>query len=145
MKLTDSLIVTLIEERFRQRGMDYFVQGMVELTTITDTKVTAKCAGTRLYNTKLELKNGVLSGECSCPAFVDFGPCKHMAAVCYAVMEKHKAGYSPSKEYEWRKEEWEHFEKHLMKKSKGDLVLLIMQLMQDEPDLQWIIEQEIED
>jgi len=63
MRLTDSLIAALIEERYRQRGREYFAQGMVELTGMTDTKVTAKCAGTRLYKTRLEMKNGLLSGE----------------------------------------------------------------------------------
>lgn len=145
MQLTDSLMATLIEERYRQRGREYYAQGMVELTAVTDVKVTAKCAGTRLYKAKLELKNGTLSGECSCPAFEDFGPCKHMAAVCYAVMAKHKAGYAPSEEYEWRKGECSRLERHLMKKSKAELVMLIMQVMQDEPDLQWMIEREMEE
>ncbi len=96
MHLTDTHISALIEERYRQRGREYFLQGMVEITTVTETRVTAKCAGTRLYKTMLELKNGTLSGECSCPAFEDFGPCKHMAAACYAVMAENKAGYAPS-------------------------------------------------
>src|SRR5690606_27116197 len=129
----------LIDECYRQRGREYFAQGMVELIGVTETKVTAKCAGTRLYKTKLELKNGALSGECSCPAFEDFGPCKHMAAVCYAVMAKNKAGYAPSEDYEWRKDECERVEKHLMKKSKTELVGMIMQIIDGEPDLKWMV------
>lgn len=145
MQLTDSLIAALIEERYRQRGREYFSQGMVELTTVTATKITAKCAGTRLYKTRMELKDGKLSGDCSCPAFEDFGPCKHMAAACYAVIAKNKAGYAPSEEYSWRKEECERFEKHLMKKNKAELMALIMQIIQDEPDLQWMVEREMEE
>lgn len=87
MHLTDTHISSLIEERYVQRGREYYAQGMVDLITISETKVIAKCAGTRHYKTKLELKNGVLSDECSCPAFEDFGPCKHMAAVCYASLQ----------------------------------------------------------
>jgi len=145
MRITDTHISALIDERYRQRGRDYFAQGMVELTGVTETKVTAKCAGTRLYKTKLELKNGALSGECSCPAFEDFGPCKHMAAACYAVMAKYKAGYAPSEEYTWRKDECESVEKHLMKKSKAELVGMIMQIIDGEPDLKWMLEREMED
>ncbi len=144
MHLTDSHLSTLIEERYRQRGREYFAQGMVELTQMTPSKVTAKCAGTRLYKTRLELKNNTLSGECSCPAFTDFGPCKHMAAVAYAVMAKHKTSYAPSEEYEWRKEECSRLEKHLTQKTKTELVMLIMQLMQEDPDLQWMMEREME-
>jgi uncharacterized Zn finger protein len=145
MRLTDAHIASLIDERYRQRGREYFAQGMVELTGVTDSKVTAKCAGTRLYRTKIELKNGSLSGECSCPAFEDFGPCKHMAATCYAVMAKNKAGYAPSEEYEWRKEECQRTGKHLMKKSKAELVMLLMQIMQDDHDFRWMIEREMEE
>jgi uncharacterized Zn finger protein len=144
MRLTDSHLSTLIEERYLKRGRGYFAQGMVELTQVTPTKVTAKCAGTRLYKTRLELKNNILSGECSCPAFTDFGPCKHMAAVGYAVMAKHKTGYTPSEEYAWRRDESIRLEKHLTQKTKAELVMLLMQIMQDDPELQWMLEREME-
>jgi uncharacterized Zn finger protein len=145
MHLTDSLLSSLIEERYRKRGREYFTQGMVDLTSVTPSKVTAKCAGTRLYKTRLELKNAALSGECSCPAFTDFGPCKHMAAVGYAVMAKHKTGYAPSEAYAYRKEECSRLEKHLTRKTKAELVMLIMQLMQEDTDLLWMIEEEMEE
>ncbi len=145
MRLTDSLISGLIEERYRERGKQYFMQGMVELTKVGETEVKAKCAGTRVYKTLLELDHGKLVGECSCPAFEDFGPCKHMAAVAYAVMAKNKAGYAPSEEYEWRKDECERVEKHLMKKSKAELVGLVMQIIDDDPDLKWMVEREMEE
>jgi uncharacterized Zn finger protein len=142
MHLTDSLIATLIDERYRERGKHYFQQGMVELTKISATQVKAKCAGTRVYKTTLKLDNGTLSGQCSCPAFTDFGPCKHMAAVAYAVMASKKAGYAPSEAYKWRKEEYKHLENQLMKKSKNELIMLIMQILDDDPNLKWMFEGE---
>jgi uncharacterized Zn finger protein len=145
MRLTDLHIERLIEERYRQRGRQYFLQGLVELTSVTNAKVTAKCAGTKLYKVRLELQDGKLQGACSCPAFEDFGPCKHIAATCYATMAKCRQGYAPSEEYQERKEELGRLERYLTRKSKSELVMLVLQMIQEEPELQWMFEGEMEE
>lgn len=140
MQIKPFQIVNLIEERYRVRGMDYFRKGMVELISVSAEKVTARCAGTRIYKTLLELDHGKLVGECTCPAFEDFGPCKHRAAVAHAVMTK---DYAPSKDYDAQKEETKRIEAYLMGRSKNQLVAMMMQIMHEDSDLQCMIEQEI--
>lgn len=142
MQITPQHIIDLIDERYRERGMQILRDGMVELLQVTDHTVTAKCLGSRMYKIELELDDGKLVGDCTCPAFEDFGPCKHMAAVAHAVRQP---SYTPSEQYQDQKEEAERIENHLMEKSKSQLVSMIMQVMCDDPDLQWMIEQEIED
>lgn len=142
MQITAEHIIDLCEERYRERGMQILRDGMVELLKVTDTKATAKCLGTRMYKVELELDDGKLVGECTCPAFEDFGPCKHMAAVAHAVRQ---SGYEPSEQYEDEKEEAERIERHLMKKSKSQLVSMIMQVIYEDPELQWMIERELEE
>lgn len=142
MRITPEHIIDLVEERYRERGMQILRDGMVELLKVTDTIVTATCLGSRMYRVELELDDGKLVGECTCPAFEDFGPCKHMAAVAHAVRQ---SGYTPSETYEDEKEETERIEKHLMKKSKSQLVSMIMQVIYEDHELQWMIEREMED
>lgn len=142
MKITAEQIIELIDERYRERGMQILRDGMVELLKITDTTASAKCLGTRMYRVELELDDGKLVGDCTCPAFDDFGPCKHMAAVAHAVRQ---TGYAPSEEYEYEKEEAERLEKHLLSKKKPQLVSMIMQMIADDPELRWMFEREMEE
>lgn len=145
MKITESHIIELFDEKYAQLGRHYCNNGMLELTSISSKDVTAKCIGNRIYNVSLHLKDDFLAGECTCPAFENFGPCKHMAATAYAVIKNHNKSYKPSEEYNHRKEQVEQIEQYFQQKSKSELISFIMQLMQDDSGLQWMIEQEIEE
>lgn len=145
MQLTNSHLSALIDKRYLERGMEYFAEGLVELTSVTHTKATAKCAGTWLYTIQLELKESILSGKCTCPAFEDFGPCKHMAATGYAIMAQNNTGYIPSQKFDRQKEEYEQILKRLKKKSKDELIALIMLMIQEDPDLEWVLAGEMGD
>lgn len=142
MQITAEHIIELFDERYRERGMQIVRDGMVELLNITDSNVTAQCLGTRMYQIKLELDDGKLVGECTCPAFRDFGPCKHMAAVAHAIRQ---SAYAPCEEYEEAKEEAERVETFLKSKSKDQLIAMIIQAMHEDPELQWMIERQMED
>ncbi len=145
MHITNTQIENLIDKKYVGRGKPYFKDRLVELTSVTHTNVTAKCVGTRIYSITLVQDNGALSGECSCPAFEDYGPCKHMAAVAFAVMAYETSGYTPSRDYYSLTKRYKHIEQLLMKKSKAELIAILMHVLQDDPDLQWMIEEDIDD
>ncbi len=133
MHITPAHLENLVEERYRKRGEQYYADGIVELTSVTDKKAVAKCAGTRLYTTTINLNGNSLSGKCSCPAFDDFGPCKHMAATAYAVMNK--KNYAPSEAFHDIKEMDEQLQRVLQRKTKAELIDIIYQYVADDPDL----------
>ena len=144
MHLLDRHLNALIDEPYRQRGKQYVVQGLVELISITESSVSAKCVGTRVYVIHQKLSGEKLSGTCTCPAFADFGPCKHMAGVGYAVIAKRQTKYVPSENYAARLKESERFDRFLMKKSKAELILIIKNAAYDDQYLLALIDDELE-
>ena len=67
------------------RGEAYFRDGRVEILAIEPARVVARVAGTEDYRTVVTGQGKRIGGECSCPAFEDWGICKHMVAVALAV------------------------------------------------------------
>lgn len=140
MQLTQQQINDFIEELYRERGRRYCEAGMVDLKSIQPAKICAKCVGTLIYSVELSLKNGRLFGDCTCPAYVNFGPCKHLAAVAYAVVSQQNDSYSPSSACIERLADHQHLKDRLNGLSKSDLINLIMQLVEQDEELLWILE-----
>jgi uncharacterized Zn finger protein len=69
------------------RGMDYFAGGAVQLLAVEQKRVLASVSGTDDYRVELSRQRGGIGGECSCPAFEDWGFCKHMVATALAANE----------------------------------------------------------
>ena len=67
------------------RGEEYHREGRVEILTIERGRILAQVAGSEDYRTELTGQNKAIGGECSCPAFEDWGFCKHMVAAALAV------------------------------------------------------------
>jgi hypothetical protein len=67
------------------RGEDYYRDGSVEILTLSPERVVAQVAGTEDYRTVLTGRGTEIDGECSCPAFEDWGFCKHMVATALAA------------------------------------------------------------
>lgn len=72
-------------EKVFARGEAYCRDGNVELLAVESGRVLAKVAGTDDYRTALRGRGTDIDGECTCPAFEDWGFCKHMVAVALAV------------------------------------------------------------
>ena len=148
MKITKQQLEKLIDdETFMSRGTEYFYEGMVGISSITKDKVVADSIGTRLYKINLFFgKNGKLDGNCSCPAFQDYGPCKHMAATGLAVIAKNEGeDYEPNEEFSCRKEEFLEIKELLNKKSKEQLIDIILQMADEDPELYYILDGEYDD
>jgi uncharacterized Zn finger protein len=68
-----------------ERGEEYFSDGQVEILSVEPGRVLAQVAGTEDYRTVLTGRAAKIGGECSCPAFGDWGFCKHMVATALAA------------------------------------------------------------
>ncbi len=96
MNLTKSQLKHYVDERYIERGQSYFDQGLVVLDTVTEDHAKAHCTGSRVYKVTLAINEQQLEGDCTCPAFADFGPCKHIAATALTVMAARNSQYSSS-------------------------------------------------
>jgi hypothetical protein len=67
------------------RGEEYHREGQVELLSVERDRVLAQVAGSEDYRTVLEGRGKDIGGECSCPAYGDWGFCKHMVATALAA------------------------------------------------------------
>lgn len=68
------------------RGEDYYDTGHVESVQFAAGTVTAEVWGSELYEVEIELAGNRVEGmSCTCPYADDGTPCKHMAAVLYAL------------------------------------------------------------
>ncbi|MBL8553969.1 MAG: hypothetical protein JNL41_06795 [Phenylobacterium sp.] len=66
------------------RGSAYHREGRVEIIVLEPQRVLAKVEGTEAYRVEL-VGRGRLAGHCECPAFDDWGVCKHMVATALCV------------------------------------------------------------
>src|ERR1700734_1284218 len=69
------------------RGEAYHRDGRVEILALEPRRVLAQVAGTEDYRVNLLGKGETIKGECTCPAFDDYGFCKHMVAAALAANE----------------------------------------------------------
>ena len=75
----------LAGEKVFARGDAYYRSGQVEILALEPGRVLAQVAGTEDYRTELTRRGKEIDGECSCPAFDDWGFCKHMVATALAA------------------------------------------------------------
>ncbi len=71
----------------RARGAQYEREGRVRITHIETNSITATVRGTRFYRVVLKRahEDSPWDFTCTCPAFADIGPCKHLYAVLLAA------------------------------------------------------------
>ncbi|MGG5889676.1 SWIM zinc finger family protein [Falsiroseomonas sp. HC035] len=67
------------------RGEAYLREGRVGLLSDDGIVVSARVAGTTVYRTVLRAGRAGIEGECACPAFADYGFCKHLVATGLAT------------------------------------------------------------
>jgi uncharacterized Zn finger protein len=70
----------LAGEKVFARGLEYKEKGQVEIISIDRSRVLARVIGSQLYRTELKGRGTKPFGTCSCPAFSDWGFCKHLVA-----------------------------------------------------------------
>lgn len=111
------------------RGQAYHRDGQVEILAIEPGWVLAQVAGTEDYRTKVTGRGEDIAGECSCPAFEDWGFCKHMVA---AALAANAAGGSQDAEGAGA---LSRIREHLQQKGVEALVEMIVGLAERDPAL----------
>lgn len=119
----------LAGDRIFARGQAYHRDGQVEILTIEPGWVLAQVSGTDDYRTKLIGRGEDIGGECSCPAFDDWGFCKHMVATALAA---NAAGGGSAREGAGA---LPRIREHLMQKGVDALVEMIVGMAERDPAL----------
>lgn len=140
MNLTLAQLQRYVDQRYVDRGRGYFEQGLVVLNEVSDNRVQATCSGGRIYEITLTEQGGHLDGDCTCPAFEDFGPCKHIAATALAVMAGRKGMYAASNEAVERADGCRAIRERLLEMEKPDLVDFVLRIA-DEEDVLWLLDE----
>jgi uncharacterized Zn finger protein len=140
MNITRQQLSSFIDDHYIKRGEQIIQDGTVYLDRIYTDHIEAYAVGTGIYCVKLfkSTASHQINGRCTCPAFFDFGPCKHIAATGLARIQ---ADYEPN---EWCCEQIDtlkdalHF---LRKQSKEQLINIIMDLIAQDQELLEFIQQ----
>ena len=111
------------------RGVAYHRDGRVEIVTLDEIRVTARVSGTEAYRCQLVGTGQNFSGECSCPAFVDWGFCKHLVATALAVNSLGPAGL------ETIARRFAAIREHLRNKGVDALVEMVLSFAEGDPSL----------
>ena len=111
------------------RGEAYHREGRVEILAIEPRRVLARVTGTEDYRVNLLGKGETIKGECTCPAFDDYGFCKHMVATGLAANESDSGPESVGAGALAR------IRAHLAGKPNGVLVAMIVELAERDPAL----------
>lgn len=72
-------------EKVFARGVAYHEDRQVEIVSIDNARVVARVIGSEVYRSQLDGTGKRFSGQCSCPAFSDWGFCKHLVATALAA------------------------------------------------------------
>ena len=111
------------------RGEAYHRDGRVEILAIEPRGVLAEVTGTEEYRVNLLGKGETIKGGCGCPAFDDYGFCKHMVATALAANEIAQ-GHEPEGAGALAR-----IRAHLADKPNGVLVAMIVDLAERDPAL----------
>lgn len=109
------------------RGLEYFQDGAVDLLSVEPNRVHAMVLGSADYKVVLSGTAGQVEGHCTCPAFHDWGFCKHMVATALAANAAGEAGDAEPVLTRIRE--------HLTSKGKAALVDMVIALAEQHPDL----------
>lgn len=84
-RFDEDALKELAGETAFSRGQAYVADGRVEILDRGPQSVRARVTGSEIYRTLVTGPGAVIGGECSCPAFGDYGFCKHMVATALAA------------------------------------------------------------
>ncbi|WP_264328779.1 SWIM zinc finger family protein [Wolbachia endosymbiont (group A) of Andrena hattorfiana] len=131
MRLYYKGITGLIKEPCLSSGRDYFNKRKVQIISVNESQAKSKVVGSNVYRVTLKHDGPLFSGTCFCPAFCYFGPCKHMAATGFALIDLDREEYRSSA----RPDEQTLFERFLLKKTKQELISIITRSSEHYPEI----------
>jgi len=116
-------------EKVFARGAAYHEDGQVEIVTFDRTRVLARVIGSEVYRCELAGMGKKFSGACSCPAFSDWGFCKHLVATALT------ANSLGSEALEQASGRFAKIREHLRAKGVEGLVEMVVGLAERDPSL----------
>lgn len=129
MKISNEQLKNLADEKYLERGKSFYEKGWVELAHTSESQVDGIVLGNTsgfIYYPKLFKAGDDVQGSCTCLSYLEGdGPCKHMAALAYSVMDD---DYKISPEYFVLKEDTEKRIEELRKENKDALITKILKL-----------------
>lgn len=116
----------LAGEKVFARGTEYHRDGLVEILALEPRRVLAHVSGNEDYRTVVTGRGAQIGGECSCPAFEDWGFCKHIVAAALAANDAGSHGEGEGAGALSR------IRGHLKTKSVDELVAIILSLAEQD-------------
>lgn len=129
--IKESAVRRWTDEVYFQRGQNYFEQGAIYDQHRQGMRLKSKCSGTQAPFYRQEVlfdSKGIKSAECSCPVGYG-GRCKHVVALLLTWVHEPDSF-----------KEVEAVDPLLEKRSKADLITLIKQMLEQDPDLESLLE-----
>ncbi len=139
MNIEQKELSSFIDDRYFKRGRQIVKEGAIILDKINSERIEAYAIGTSIYQVNLfrSLHSKQIMGTCNCPAFLDFGPCKHIAAAGLAYLQ---AGYKPNEECYERIDALKKTLQFLHQQPKQELINIIMDCVAQNEDLLYLIQ-----
>ena len=125
----------LVGDKVFERGEDYHADEQVEILSFEPNRILARVAGSDDYRTVLTGHGKKIGGECSCPAFTDWGFCKHMVATALTAnksLDEATAGNGTAVDATGT---LGRIQTHLKAKGVDALVAMIVDLAEHDPAL----------
>ena len=129
--LTKSDILRWTSDVYFQRGQKYFDKGAIYDQRRQGMTLRSKCSGSQapFYRQEVEFDSkGIKAADCSCPVGGG-GYCKHAVALLLTWVNDSDSF-----------QEVESFDAALEKRSKAELIVLIKQMLEQEPDLESLLD-----
>lgn len=130
-RFTISAIHRWTDETYFQRGQNYYEQGSIYEQRRQGMTIKSKCSGTQapFYRQEVTFNGkGIESANCSCPVGGG-GHCKHAVALLLTWVNDPDSF-----------QEVEALDMVLEKRSKSELIALIQQMLEQEPDLESLLQ-----
>ena len=129
--ITRSDVIKWTDNVYFQRGQNYYDRGVIYKQRQQGMTIKSKCSGSQAPFYRQEVlfdSKGIKSAECSCPVG-DGGHCKHSVALLLTWVNDPES---------FRKVE--AIDVILEKRSKLELVAIIKEMLEQEPDLESLLE-----
>src|SRR5512147_674624 len=89
-------LARLFSEAVRRRGEARQRAGLVSIKHASATVIRAVAIGTYAYDVRIGVDGSTLVLSCSCPAFDELGPCKHLWATALVAAEQRMLASMPA-------------------------------------------------
>ncbi|MFB6351562.1 MAG: SWIM zinc finger domain-containing protein, partial [Bradymonadaceae bacterium] len=131
-RLTTDDVLAYVGETYAGRGQNYFYDDRIMVPRVRGETISAKCIGSKPepYEVKVGLcGSDIRWSTCSCPVP---DPCKHVAALLFTYIEKPESFQHP-----------ERLQRRLRRMDKTDLVDLLIQVADRDPDIERFLERRV--